>query len=164
MKTCSSLVPTSRRTDSRGRPEDPAPPLVDLAKLEQLADLVADVFRGPAAIPSGLLSGVGIGNSVIRPFSRILAILPALNSVNHSLESGPTVMTIGPAPGVGTANSSTVAPGAHLLSGAASPTAVADVTVSAAMTQAISNTAVLRIIAPQSAACTISRARSSPRG
>ena len=56
---------------------------------------------GPAAMPAGSLSVVGIANSVMAPAVVIRPILLPLYSVNHSAPSGPAAMP-GTAAGVGT--------------------------------------------------------------
>ena len=50
---------------------------------------------GPAVIPAGTLSAVGIGNSVIVPLGVIRPILLPLSAVNQRLPSGPAVIPTG---------------------------------------------------------------------
>src|ERR1700724_4008744 len=54
------------------------------------------LWSGPVTIP--LVLGYGIGNSVITPAGVIRTTLPAQNSVNQTLPSGPHVMPSGPTP------------------------------------------------------------------
>ena len=78
-----------------------------------LADLVGgelgepDVaVRARAQCPSGPPPAVGVGNSEIAPVAGLIsAILLALISANHRLPSGPGDDSLGPAAGVGVANS-----------------------------------------------------------
>ena len=60
-------------------------------------------------IPSGSLSAVGIGNSVIGAAGVIRPILLAPLSVNQRLPSGPAVIPYGSLSAVGMANSVTTA-------------------------------------------------------
>src|ERR1700730_218091 len=54
------------------------------------------LWSGPVTIPLGL--GYGIATSVITPAGVIRTTLPAQNSVNQTLPSGPHVMPSGPTP------------------------------------------------------------------
>ena len=60
---------------------------------------------GPFAMPCGMALGVGIWNSVNRPFGARRPTLPVLNSVNHTAPSGPAVIPSGELFGVGIRNS-----------------------------------------------------------
>src|SRR6266571_1093479 len=60
---------------------------------------------GPRVIPSGILFGVGIGNSVITPWGVMRPILLPCSSINQRLPSAPRVIPVVWLPSVGIGNS-----------------------------------------------------------
>src|SRR5438874_2628600 len=60
---------------------------------------------GPRMIPSEILFGVGIENSVMTPCGVIRPILLPCSSINQRLPSGPQVIPVVLLPSVGTGNS-----------------------------------------------------------